>query len=187
MPLLTTVEVKETALWPQGDERDPLGIWGARILVTGDGDGSPSSIKVQVNIPAPRRGAYVYTCYSAIITATTQAIVAGSTAKCRLNTLWPDIDALAGVVAYSRIKVVQLAVSGQFTSPFNGPDQPMVDPQDRFLLLYDPRPINAAVTMVELENSVNVLNDVYAFECYGYYWDRSVMNAPGGPRHPGSS
>jgi len=62
----------------------------------------------------------------------------------------------------------------------------MVQPQDRFILLFDPRPVAGAFDIVELEISVGVLDRNYAFECWGYYWDRQVLNTPGGPRHPGS-
>ncbi|MGR3295936.1 MAG: hypothetical protein ACUZ8A_06880, partial [Candidatus Bathyanammoxibius sp.] len=60
---------------------------------------------------------------------------------------------------------------------------------DRFLLLYDPRqPASLGNTnILELQLAVNTDLATYSFEAYGYYWDRSVMQTPGGPRHPGSS
>ncbi|KKL17299.1 hypothetical protein LCGC14_2486920, partial [marine sediment metagenome] len=60
-------------------------------------------------------------------------------------------------------------------------------PNDRFILIFDPRQGAGVLNMIELEMGVNVNTDTYAFEAYGYYWDRSVLNAPGGPRHPGSA
>lgn len=185
MAILAAVDIKQTGLWPQGDERDPLGIWGARLVVVGDASGG--GIKVQLNVPANISAHYVYTCYSVTMTAVAQAVVAGNQAKCRLLTQWPDIDATVGVTAFAYLKIVQLLANSSFTAPFSGPDQPLVDPHARFILLFDPRASVKGYTMVELEQAVNVLADQYAFEGYGYFWDRSVLQAPGGPRHPGSS
>jgi len=46
-------------LWPQLDIRDPLGVWGARALVTGDASGG--SIKEKCQAPAERTAAFFFT------------------------------------------------------------------------------------------------------------------------------
>lgn len=179
------VDLIATALWPQGDSRDPLGVWGGRFIATATVSDGP--IKVRFAAPATIAGKYVYTCYAATIAGlTVQTVAIG---KCRLLTNWPDIDPLAGVQAFSSIKMVQIDGSATFTAPLTGAltGGALVQPSDRYLLLFDPRPVRGAFDIVELEISDLVNTNTVAFEAYGYFWDRGVLNAPGGPRHPGSN
>jgi len=172
-------------MWPQGDARDPLGVWGGRHIATATvGDGP---IKVRFQAAATIAGAYVYTCYSANIAGLTVATL--GIGKCRLLTNWPDVDDDIGVQGYGSVKMVQVDGSSGFTPPFTGAliGGALVQPSDRFILLFDPRPVVGAFDLVELEISDLVDTNTMAFECWGYYWDRQVLNTPGGPRHPGSS
>jgi len=179
------VELVSTGLWPQGDARDPLGIWGGRHIVTATGT---ESMKVRFTPAADRAGAYVYTCYSctiAGISATSEA----ANGKCRLLTNWPDIDDDAGVQGFSTLQLLSISGVDAFTAPVDGPfaGQTFVKPSDRFILLFDPRPVAGAFDIVELERDRGVNTRQYAFEAWGYFWDRQVLNTPGGPRHPGAS
>jgi len=179
------VELKTSALWPQGDIRDPLGIWGARLGVTGDA--TAGEIKVGIQAAQAERAAYIYTCYNANVSVLLASGVLAMTAFCRLLTNWPDIDPVAGVQGYgSNIgRVLGITIGG--TAPEGAVGQPLVLPQERFILLFDPRPQpSEALTIVELKVTAQVDADTYSFEAYGYYWDRSVLDAPGGPRHPGT-
>ena len=172
-------------MWPQGDIRDPLGVWGARRGITGDASGG--SIKVGFLEVADRKAALVYACYSAhgaglTGTHTDDAI------KCRLLTNWPNVDPIPGVQGYGSAIDGLLDFNTNFTAPnYVVNRQPLVWPNDRFMLLFDPRPSGQLATLVELEIASNIDLATYTFEVYGYFWDRSVLNAPGGPRHPGSS
>jgi len=185
MAISATVDVEQTALWPQGDIRDPLGIWGFRATVTGDASGD--GVKLLAQVPADRKSSYIYTCYAAFAVPITQATAAGASSKCRLLTNWPNIDPTVGVQGYGHLRETQVNMNSALTTPQGGPGTDLVGPNGRFILLFDPRPIGGALTLVELELAANVLADVYAFEGYGYFWDRSVLNAPGGPRHPGAT
>lgn len=180
--------VVESQQWPQHDIRDPLGVWGVRHTVTGDASGGGIKVGYQVNLS--KAGAFVYTCYSVNV-AQTDAFVTGTVlAKVRLLTNWPDIDPAAGAQGYGSNQVLAWAGSANFTAPFKGffgESGPALQPTDRFLLLYQPRKVPAGPTIVEIELAINTDGGTYVFEGYGYYWDRSVLNAPGGPRHPGSS
>ena len=185
MAISETVDVIESALWPQGDIRDPIGVWGARLGVTGDATGD--SVKVGIKVAAGKEGAYVYTCYSVNIAVLTQATPIDSFGKVRLLTAWPNVDPLAGVQAYGSARIVRVATNA-LTAPLGAiTDNQTISPAERFLLLFDPRQGAAAPVIVELEYESNTNLDTYSFEAYGYFWDRSVLNAPGGPRHPGSS
>ena len=186
MAILETAAPLTQALWPQGDIRDPLGVWGFRHGVTGDASGG--SVKVIIRVPAGLGAAYVYTCYSAHISKITGAIEL-TTARLRLLTNWPNVDRQAGVQAYATHHVVTLTGATVATSPVVGPfnDGVLVTSNDRFLLLFDPRPTVGAIDIVEFELGINTLAETYSFEAYGYYWDRSILQAPGGPRHPGSN
>ncbi len=170
--------------WPQGDIRDPLGLWGARTLVTGDATGG--SIRVQVLQLAAQRAAYVYTCYYAMITQLTGTEV-DAFAFCRLLTNWPNVDPQAGVQAFATFAIRDFRTSGPFGVPVGGLTSPFITEIERFILLYDPRPTGGDMNIIEMELATNSLAATYSFEAYGYYWDRSVMQAPGGPRHPGSN
>lgn len=184
MAIAANVDLVATALWPQGDARDPLGVWGARNIVTGDATGG--SVKTTIQAPDTIAGAYVYTCYSAF--ASTVSAASASQVKLRLLTNWPDVDPLdPGVQGYGAIVVALQDFGLLFTAPMSGPPASMIGPADRFVLLFDPRPVAGAFAIVELELDENTLARVYAFEAYGYYWDRQVLNTPGGPRHPGAS
>lgn len=185
MSITAVIAVVQTALWPQGDERDPLGVWGFRASVTGDASGG--GVKLIAFIPAARKSSYVYTCYGAFTVPTLQATAAGSSSKCRLLTNWPNVDPQEGVQAYGHLRETQVNMNSGLTIPQGGPSTDLVGPNQRFILLFDPRPSGDDLDIVELEIAQNVLADIYTFEGYGYFWDRSVLNAPGGLRHPGAS
>jgi len=172
--------------WPQGDERDPLGIWGGRTTVTGDA--TAGDIKITFQQPQNLRAAYVYAVYAAQV-----AHVSGGTSgqqrfiKTRLLTNWPNVDDQVGVQGFATLSVRFMDGSANATPPLTGPQSDLLAPNDRFVLLYDPRPgIDDVLALVEFEVSSNVLNEIIGAEIWGYYWDRSVLQAPGGPRHPGS-
>jgi len=185
MAIVTSVDVVESALWPQGDIRDPLGVWGARLGVTGDASGG--AISVEFRVALQNTGAFVYTCYSVNIAVLTQATPTNQSGRIRLLTSWPNVDPIAGVQAYGSTKLCRIE-SNMTTAPLGGfTDVDPLSPSDRFLLLFDPRAGPGPTTILELSLENNDLNDTYSFEGYGYYWDRSVLNAPGGPRHPGAS
>ena len=185
MAIVATADVLESALWPRGDARDPLGIWGARGGVTGDASGG--STKITIQVPAGRKSAFVYTVYAVNPTILNGTNVA-TTTKVRLLTNWPNIDPQAGVQAFSRLRLGNLNGALAFTDPQLGPFlTDFLQPNDRFILLYDPRPIGGAMSIIEFEMDRNILAEVSSFEAYGYYWDRNVMATPGGPRHPGAS
>lgn len=182
-------ETQQTQLFMQGDARDPLGVWGGRVGVTGDASGD-DHVKATFFIPAALKAAYVYTVYSVTAAIITVPVSIGLPflVKCRLLTGWPNISTDAGVVGYSTFRIAEIEGSGNLSAPIAAPTTPILDPNDRFLLLFDPRSQGTAVfPLVELEIQDNTDAATYAFEVYGYFWDRSVMQAPGGPRHPGSN
>jgi len=184
MAISTTVDLVATALWPQGDARDPLGVWGARNIEVGDASGG--SVKTTIQAPESIAGAFIYTCYSAF--ASTLTPESASQIKLRLLTNWPDVDPInPGVQGYGSIVVSTQDFGTEFTAPKSGPPQSMIGAADRFVLLFDPRPVVGAFAILELELDENTLARQYAFEAWGYYWDRQVMNTPGGPRHPGAN
>jgi len=188
MAISVTVEPLESALWPQGDIRDPLGVWGFRRGVTGDASGG--GVKVNCEVPAARRSAYVYTCYSlnwAQLTGTRDS----QTVRSRLLTNYPNIDPIPQVQGYATNTGSLTIGSANYTAPIQGVQahQPLIQDVDRFVLLWDPRQQSTLgnLAIVEIEQSVNTDLATFSFEGYGYFWDRSVMQAPGGLRHPGSS
>jgi len=179
--VLTTIFSQ--GMWPQQDARDPLGVWGGRQILTADVTAGP--LKVEFQPGADRAGAFLYTCYSAQIAGLTANEAA--VGKCRLLTNWPDVGAPIGVQGYGSLQIVNINGASTFTAPFSGPfELAFVQAQDRYILLFDPRPVAGAFTIVELELDRAVDTRLYSFECWGYYWDRQVMQTPGGPRHPGS-
>ncbi len=184
MAIVDSTNALATGLWPQQDARDPLGVWGARKGVTGDATGG--SVKVQINEVVDRIGGLIYTCYSAIAVGLSGAFTDDAW-KLRLLTGWPDIDELAGVQGYGSAVDGLLDFNANFTAPTYVPNiQGLVQNQDRFLLLFDPRQQRVIHTLLEIEVAQNLDLATYSFEAYGYYWDRSVMETPGGPRHPGA-
>jgi len=184
MAIVQTGDVVQTGIFSPRDVRDPLGVWGVRIGVTGDGTGEP--ITAQMQVPAARKSAYVYTCYNISTTKLTGAVNANANLKSRLLTNWPNLSATAGVQAFGTVRRTLLQFDGSWVGELYAPADPILDRNDRFILLYDPRPIGGPMVIVELQMPENELNATYAFEAYGYYWDRSVMDTPGGPRHPGT-
>ena len=186
MSVTGVVDVFEAQLWPQLDERGPLGIWGARAALIGDG--GDDFVEVSIQVPGEHRAAFVYTCYSANASVATTVLAAVAlTSRCRLLTNWPNLDPTPGVQGYATNKGVETISTTQSSVPQSSIRGDLIGPNDRFLLLFDPRQgIKTNMTIVSLEMNVNTLNELYTFEAYGYYWDRSVLNAPGGPRHPGS-
>ncbi|MGR3295933.1 MAG: hypothetical protein ACUZ8A_06865, partial [Candidatus Bathyanammoxibius sp.] len=163
----------EAQQWPQGDARDPLGVWGMRQGVTGDA--SAGNITVTCSVPAARRSAFVYTCYNAHIAQLTGTLVSTNW-KVRLLTSWPDIDPLAGVQAFASLAIGSFLGTTGFSAPIAGPFGgsvgaiPFINSIDRFLLLYDPRqPASLGNTnILELQLAVNTDLATYSFEAYGY-------------------
>ena len=172
------------ALWPQGDARDPLGVWGGRHSLQGDATGG--SIQIRFAPPAGLAGAYVYTCYHAQISVT-DTFISGTKLQLRLLTNWPDIDQTVGVQGFGTVRIVDSDGDADFAPPLTGPAFDMVAPSDRYLLLFDPRPTVGAFDIVSMQIGINTNLEQHVFECWGYYWDRQVLNTPGGPRHPGSN
>lgn len=186
MAIVDQAIVIATPQWPQGDIRDPLGVWGCRLGVTGDASGG--SIKVQFQVPPGLAAAYVYTVYSiniAILTGVSPGQING---KARILTNWPNVDSLPGVQSYSSLIIFSVNTAANFTAPIGGiANQIIMSSSDRFMLCYDPRPSASELDIVEVEIGTNTDLATHSFEGYGYFWDRSVLQAPGGPRHPGSS
>lgn len=184
MAVIATTEVTETQTWPQGDIRDPLGVWGARGAMTGDATGD--DIVLLVNVPLLKRKAFLYTVNSAMIGQIVGTGVVGNVSA-RIISNFPNIDLDAGVVGFSKVIGRSMTDLGT-AAPFFAPDDPLIEPNDRFIVCYDPSPVNPnPMTILELKFQVNTDARVWVGEAYGYYWDRSVMNAPGGPRFPGQS
>jgi len=183
MSIEQDASVVEAQMFPQGDSRDPLGVWGVRHGVTGDATGG--TIKVFYEVTSPKRAAFVYTCYALTFVQLT-GTVDSARVKVRLLTGWPNVDPSTGVQAFATARFVNIFGNTGHTAPIAGPEEALVSPEQRFLLLFDPRPSGADLVIAELEWRVNQNLATYVFEGYGYYWDRAVMNAPGGPRHPGS-
>lgn len=178
-------EILTAAIFRPRDLRDPLGVWGGRAGLTGNGTGG--QLSVQFNAPDDNAGAYVYTCHSANAGQLT-GILASTGVKLRLLTNWPNIDPQPGVQGYNAVHMgvtrTQDEATGQRSAPTN--TTLFEIPNMKTILLFDPRPSAGAITLVEIEWNENTDLATYVFECYGYYWDRQVMNIPGGLRHPGS-
>jgi len=185
MAITEAAAIVESQFGPQGDIRDPLGTWGIRHGVTGDASGG--AIKVIGTVDADKQGAFVYTCYYAMVVQLTGS-PATITYKTRLLTNWPNVSPEAGVQGVSTFIAHQVRASvPDFTAPLSGPRETDISPNDRFILLYDPRQSGGPTEIIEWEYADNLDTVLYSFEAFGYYWDRSVMQAPGGLRHPGSS
>lgn len=185
MTVLAAVNVVETGLWPQGDKRDPLGIFGWRVQATGDGTGG--SIVTTVSVPAAQRHAYVYCIYNMTIHQTAGA-VQNVGAQIRVLFNWPNIDVQAGIQAYDALYGGTMNGTSDFADPdasFNFDTSPFLD-NLRFMPIFDPTVQGGDMPIVIQQVQQTDLIP-YAFQGYGYYWDRSVMQAPGGLRHPGSS
>jgi len=186
MTVSATVDVLPQQTWPQGDVRDPLGIWGFRTSVSGDA--SAGTINLVARVEAGQAPAYVYTVYGLTVTQLTGAITA-ELVKIRLLTNWPNVDRQAGVQGYGSVRMVTISGSSGHTDELTGWLEAGVgvDPLQRFILLYDPRGSDTVLDLIAFQLPTNVNPSTFSFEGYGYYWDRSVLQAPGGPRHPGSS
>lgn len=184
MTVTVLADVTQTQLWPQRDARDPLGIWGGLAVATGDASGGLIDIFIQAN--ASIRAAYVYNIISANVQKVDGASINEKAYLRRIITHWPDISVTAGVQSYEDVQAgAFIHVLG--LDPENVPATPLIQsPQDRFMI-FDPRPIGAAMTLVELRIFDNELNQIYRGSATGYFWDRAVMETPGGPRFPGSS
>ncbi len=185
MAITNEAIVRAQEIWPQRDARDPLGVWVRRFSVTGDASGG--AITTQFIAPADRRASFVFTCYSITAVQNSGTPVA-TTVQARLLTNWPDADPEAGIRGYATAIANITLIDADFAGQISVPSRNLVGPNDRFILLFDPRqnPDLGVLNLVEVQWGVNVLAAVYTFEAYGYYWDRAILTTPGGPRHPGS-
>ncbi len=181
MAISTDVEVIEQQLWPQGDVRDPLGVWGARLGVTGDATGG--SIQVTFSVATSKRDAYVYTCYGLTAAKLTGALTADAI-KSRLLTNWPNVDPIPGIQGFATLIIGVSIGSTSAFPPLQGANRDLLSSESRYILLFARTGTPLAIAELEWDNNLNLAT--YSFEAYGYFWDRSVLQAPGGPRHPGS-
>jgi len=187
MSVSFTGDVITNALWPQGDERDPLGVWGSRVSVTADATGN--EIKGNIQVSPGAAAAYVYTLYDFNLTQRSGTLNTNPT-MLRMLATWPNMGVTAGVQGYSTARFGVFRGSASFdTAPVAGEvaTDELLPRNSRFILLFDPRPGPGILDLLEIKLVNQTDLDIYDIECYGYYWDRSVLNAPGGPRHPGSS
>jgi len=188
MSFTVNKDVLVSGLFKQGDIRDPIGIWGGSVTINGDVTGGFLRVIFQVD-PDDGWVSGIFAHYSVSVIQTIGALLtgAGSAVIFRINTNWPNILQDPGIIPYNFTRSFQLTGAAGL-SPIAATEQPMVTSQERFLLSWDPRhitPQNLLLDQIEILNpgagiSIN-------FTAYGYFWDRSVLDAPGGPRHPGSS
>lgn len=184
MSVSGTVNILESELWPQRDARDPIGIFGWRVLQAGDATGGSNKIFIQV--PEQIRHAYVMKISDMIIAQIVGSIVA-TVGKSRVLTNWPNIDVDPGIQTYGTSHFFTLTGDASFTAPRAGPFDAEALPRGLGdLLIYDPSTQTGDMVIAEQE-TVNTNNTTYSFEGYGYYWDRAVMSTPGGPRNPGTA
>lgn len=186
MSIVEAVAILEHQLFLQRDARDPLGIWVARHAVTGDA--SVGTIKVNAQVPAERAGSRIYTCYYAQVAGVSGTLITAAI-KHRLLSNLPDADILPGVRGFATLTVQnndgqQWNVSSGLSAPIAGPFHPQVTPLERFILLFGNPGQDTDIAQLEISDNVNLAG--YIFEWYGYFWDREVLYAAGGPRHPGS-
>lgn len=181
------VAVFPAQMWPQQDARDPLGIWGFRLGITGDATGG--LISMQAQAPAGLAAAYVYTVYSLNASQLTGTIETSARIRSRLLTNWPNVDAVAGVQGYGSARFCTTITNVDFGAPVQGVfgGDALVTAAERFMLLFDPRPSGGTLDLVDLAYTDNADGATYSFEGWGYFWDREVLQTPGGPRHPGSN
>ncbi len=184
MAITPVIDIIENALWQQHDARDPLGIWGFRSAIAGDGSGG--TIKWFIQVPANKSGKYVYNVVSLNLTHDAGSIL-NKNLKIRLLTSWPNIDPQAGVQAYSVMKRRLHQGDITWSAPIEAPQEDILGPLDRFILLFDPRTANNAITLFEAEVTNTGIGEDYSFEGYGYFWDRGALAAPGGVRFPGAN
>jgi len=182
MSVTITLEVVETGMWPQRDARDPLGIWGARAVSTGDATGGITI--ANVNVLAALRRAHVYSLYGAV-SEDTGGVAVGSEMSLRILTGWPNIDSTAlGIGFYGQTTIVALDALSLLN---NAPIGQLVSDIDKFKLIFDPHSAASGdLRILAMVRNDNVDGETVRWEVYGYFWDRAILNTPGGPRWPGS-
>lgn len=183
MAIVNETEILEHNIFTTRDARDPLGIWAIRVEVTGDASGG--TVKARFQAPQTNR---VYTCN--MLTLSGDASAASVIAKFRLLTNFPPATPAGGTAGFAYNRVFSVTREPVLTSPSDNWGSVGNDMGDaKHLLLFGPIPSDdGPVAIVEMENAVNTLAASYFFEGWGYYWDKiAVLNAPGGPRFPGSS
>lgn len=181
MTVTVLIPIQESAILRPRDLRDPLGVWAARGLGTGDAGGGV--VLGQFIVPGDRRAAHVYACYGVSVVQLVIAAVEASSMSVRLLTNWP-VTETSGITGFSLTNSRVADNDGIFPASAFGP---LIDGPMRFILLFDPRPDpTSSIVLVEAWPNDNSLDEDYVFEAYGYYWDRNIMDVPGGPRHPGS-
>lgn len=186
MSVAVQLSLRTTALWPQGDIRDPLGVWGVHGDLVADATGG--EIIVTVVTELARAAAYVYTLLDAFMVQNT-GILNSDRNMIEINTNWPNIQQAGGVQPYtpSRFGLWQ---GGSFATPPNfgvGTEHLWVTPNQRFLPIWDPRGLTSTLSILTFKLTNDPDAATFTCQAYGYFWDRSVMGAPGGLRHPGAS
>lgn len=184
MAISLTVAILEHQVFKQRDARDALGIWNGRLGVTGDATGG--STKVNFLATAAQTGGRVYVC-EAFDIASIQGLAGNAGGKWRLLTNFPPADRNGGLAGNSFGRTFTFDFNPGFTEP-----EGLIDGQwggsplviNRVLLFGPRQPGQTQVSILELEIDQNVDLSTWSFEAWGYYWDREVVQVPGGPRLP---
>lgn len=183
MTITVVATVFQHAILRRRDQRDPLGVWAAREQVTGDASGGIQQVDIQV--PANVRAGFVYNCQAAEMIGPDPSAMTSVTV--RLLTNWPPSDSpgVAGADFHVNSPIGSFGDGSSKSGSNTG--QPFINAALMKVLLFDPRsnPL-AGVNLLEIWSSANTLAEPRIGTAWGYYWDRGVMDVPGGPRFPGA-
>lgn len=179
MAIAENTAVLAHAIIKQRDARDPLGIFVNRHLITGDASGG--TIKVSI------AAAQTYHIYAlTAFTLSVQTLAADSIGKLRLLTNYPPALPDGGLSAFAWNRVFIIS-NTSMTAPGDsmGISQGAIGLETGKVLMFggDFQTV-VPQNIIELEIEDNILNQSYFFEVYGYFWDRSSILVPGGPRLP---
>jgi len=167
-------------IFKQRDSRDPLGIWAFRSEQAGTATGGV--FKVQVQSDEVDR---IFTCVGLNLTA--DGITVAVQGKYRLLCNQPPADLEGGQAGVSIARNIDVTNFSNATAPADNWDaiSPYESQLEHILLFGGVQSSRDPQNILEMECGGNALTVTYFFEATGYFWDRQILESPGGPRWPG--
>ncbi len=181
MAITTLKDILASGLIFQGDARDPLGIWGGATSQVNSGSGGSTRITFRVGTTDSNLSSVF--AISGLSVLQESGTPRSDLVKFRMFTNWPSVDFQAAITPFNSAHAAVFVGSTLFTggvavAPFND-----TVPAIRGLLSWDPRGLSQPLLLCEFEMA-NISGTTVLVSVQGYFWDRAVLNTPGGPRFP---
>lgn len=172
MTISVAGHVRPAQYFRRGDPRDPLGIWAARVVATGDATGGNTLITLY----APER--HWRSFAFGLDAASFECTAAPGNPIFLWRAQWPP----AGLTGTAAVVLFRLVTAAGITSTGFSPSTDHMEPGWNRVLNFWPGTGTGDLMLCQWHFPSNVNLATYTVHATGPFWARDAINAPGGPR-----